>query len=153
MPQIRIFVGPNQRNCLARILALDYGTKRVGLAVTDPLQLIASGLDTVPAQEILGYLAAYCQREPVEAFVVGMPRRLDSTDTDATPHVRGFIKRLRKQFPEVPVHEHDERFTSVMAQRAMLASGMSKKDRRDKGTVDKVSATILLQSFMEMKRI
>lgn len=138
---------------MARILALDYGTKRVGLAVTDPLQLIASGLETVPAHEVLAYLTAYCQREPVEAFVVGMPRRLDSTDTDATPHVRGFIKRLRKQFPEVPVYEHDERFTSVMAHQAMLASGMSRKDRRDKGTVDTISATILLQSFMEMKRI
>jgi putative Holliday junction resolvase len=137
---------------VARLIAIDYGTKRVGLAATDPLQLIALGLDTVHANDVLAFLKAYAQREAIEAFVVGMPRRLDGTATDATPHVRGFIKSLKKAFPETPVHEHDERFTSVLAQRAMLAGGLSKKDRRDKATVDKVSATILLQSFMESRR-
>ena len=137
---------------MARLLAIDYGTKRVGLAATDPLQLIATALDTVHAKDVLAYLKTYVEREPVEAFVVGMPSRLDGTDTDATPHVRGFIKALKKAFPDTPVYDHDERFTSVLAQRAMLAGGMSKKDRRDKANVDKISATILLQSFMETKK-
>lgn len=137
---------------VARLLAIDYGTKRVGLAATDPLQLIASALDTVHAKDVLQFLKTYAEREPVEAFVVGMPSRLDGTDTDATPHVRGFIKSLKRAFPQTPVHEHDERFTSVLAQRAMLAGGMSKKDRRDKANVDKISAAILLQSFMESKK-
>lgn len=137
---------------VARLIAIDYGTKRVGLATTDPLQLIASALDMVHARDVVAFLKTYAQREEIEAFVVGMPSRLDGTDTDATPHVRGFIKTLKKAFPDVPVYEHDERFTSVLAQRAMLAGGMSKKDRRDKANVDKISATILLQSFMETRK-
>jgi putative holliday junction resolvase len=136
---------------VARLLAIDYGTKRVGIAVTDPLQLIASALETVPAKDVFLFLKTYTAREEVEAFIVGMPSRLDGTATDATPHVKGFIRALRKAFPEVPIHEHDERFTSVLAHRAMLAGGLSKKDRRDKATVDKVSAAILLQSFMESR--
>lgn len=137
---------------MARLVAIDYGTKRVGLAATDPLQIIASAVDTVHAKDVIAYLEGYTVREDVEAFVVGMPSRLDGTATDATPHVRGFIKTLKKVFPDVPVYEHDERFTSVLARRAMIAGGMSKKDRRDKANVDKVSATILLQSFMEIKK-
>ncbi|MFT4032630.1 MAG: Holliday junction resolvase RuvX [Siphonobacter sp.] len=136
---------------MARILAIDYGTKRVGLAVTDPLQLIATALDTIHSSQILTYLKEYCQKEAVESFVVGMPTNLDGSDTSNTPHVRGFIRQLRKQFPETPVFEHDERFTSVLAQRAMLSMGTSKKDRRDKGTLDRISATIILQSFLESK--
>ncbi|MCY7349307.1 MAG: Holliday junction resolvase RuvX [Cytophagaceae bacterium] len=137
---------------MARLVAIDYGTKRVGVAVTDPLQIIASALETVHAKDVIAYLKTYAAREEVEAFVVGMPSRLDGTATDATPHVRGFIKTLRKAFVDIPVYEHDERFTSVLAQRAMITGGMSKKDRRDKANVDKLSATILLQSFMEIKR-
>lgn len=148
-----IFVADFFEKTVARLIAIDYGTKRVGLAATDPLQLIASALDTVHAKDVLVFLKTYAEREPVEAFVVGMPSRLDGSDTDATPHVRGFIKSLKKAFPETPVYPHDERFTSVLAQRAMLAGGMSKKNRRDKANVDKISAAILLQSFMEKKQI
>ncbi len=136
---------------MARILAIDYGTKRVGLAVTDPLQLIATALETVHSTQVINFLKTYCQREPVEAFVVGMPTNLDGSDTSNTPHVRGFIRILRKTFPEIPLHEHDERFTSVMALQSLIAMGTTKKDRRDKGVVDRVSATIILQSFLDSR--
>ncbi len=138
---------------MARLLAIDFGTKRTGIAVTDPLQLIASALETVPSHQLLQYLKAYVEREPVEAFVVGLPKRLDGTDTDNTPRVRRFVDLLQKSLPSIPVHWHDERFTSVMALQAMIASGSTKKDRRDKGNIDKVSATIILQSFMESQRL
>ncbi len=134
---------------MARILAIDYGTKRVGLAVTDPLQIIATALETVHSTQVINFLKTYCQRESVEAFVVGMPTNLDGSDTSNTPHVRGFLRILRKTFPEIPVHEHDERFTSVMAMQSLIAMGTTKKDRRDKGVVDRVSATIILQSFID----
>jgi putative holliday junction resolvase len=137
---------------LARILAIDYGAKRSGLAVTDPLKIIATALDTVRSHDLLVFLKNYTSGEAVEAFVVGMPTRLDSTDTNNTPLVRNFIKQLQKTFPEIPVYEHDERFTSVMALQSMIASGTKKSDRRQKGNIDKVSATIILQSFMEAKR-
>ena len=136
---------------MGRILAIDYGNKRVGLAVTDPLQLIATPLETIHSQDVVAYLKAYHQREPLDALVVGMPRTLSNEATDSTSAVVGLIRRLRKEFPEVPVHEIDERFTSRMAHAAMLAGGLSKKDRRDKATVDRVSATIILQSFLESR--
>lgn len=138
---------------MGRILAIDYGNKRVGLAATDTLQIIASPLETVHAKDVLTYLKAYTQREPVEAFVVGMPRRLTGEATDATPHVIGFVRKLQKEFPAIPVHTVDERFTSSMAQKAMLAGGLKKKDRQDKGTVDRVSAAIILQSYLESRAI
>lgn len=138
---------------MARLLAIDYGTKRTGIAVTDPMQIIASALETVPTHQLLDFLKNYATREPIEAFVVGMPTRLDGTDTDNTPRVRQFVKRLQNAFPAIPVHLHDERFTSAMALQAMIAGGTKKKDRRDKGNIDKVSATIILQSFMESKNI
>jgi putative Holliday junction resolvase len=137
---------------MARLLAIDFGTKRTGIAVTDPLQLIASALETVPSHQLLQYLKAYVEREPVEAFIVGLPKRLDGTDTDNTPRVRRFVELLQKAIPAIPVHWHDERFTSVMALQAMIAGGSTKKDRRDKGNIDKVSATIILQSYMESRR-
>jgi putative Holliday junction resolvase len=137
---------------MARLLAIDFGTKRTGIAVTDPLQLIASALETVPSHQLLQYLKAYVEREPVEAFIVGLPKRLDGTDTDNTPRVRRFVELLQKTLPAIPVHWHDERFTSVMALQAMIASGSTKKDRRDKGNIDKVSAAIILQSFMESQK-
>ncbi|QJD77861.1 Holliday junction resolvase RuvX [Spirosoma rhododendri] len=137
---------------MARLLAIDFGTKRTGIAVTDPLQLIASALETVPSHQLLAYLKAYVEREPVEAFIVGLPKRLDGTDTDNTPRVRRFVELLQKTLPAIPVHWHDERFTSVMALQAMIASGSTKKDRRDKGNIDKVSAAIILQSYMESSR-
>ncbi|MCA8833218.1 Holliday junction resolvase RuvX [Hymenobacter pini] len=136
---------------MGRILAIDYGHKRVGLAVTDPLQLIATPLDTIHSQELLPFLKAYHQREPLAALVVGMPKTLSNEATDSTSAVVGLVRKLRKEFPAVPVHEIDERFTSRMAHAAMLAGGLGKKDRRDKATVDKVAATIILQSYLESR--
>jgi putative holliday junction resolvase len=135
---------------MPRILAIDYGTKRVGLAVTDPLKIIATALDTVHSKDIFVFLKTYLETEEVESFVVGMPVNLDGEDTNNTPHVKGFVKNLKKTYPEIPVHLHDERFTSKMALQAMIAGGSSKKDRREKGNIDKISATIILQSYMEM---
>jgi len=136
---------------MGRILAIDYGTKRVGLAVTDPLQIIASALDTVHAKDVIQYLKDYDRTEGIEAFVLGMPTKLDGSPTNNTPHVKGFHKTLKKQFPEKPVYLHDERFTSKIALDAMIASGSKKKDRREKGNIDKVSATVILQSYLESK--
>ncbi len=134
---------------LPRLLAIDYGAKRTGLAVTDPLQLIATALETVPSLQVLDYLKRYTALEPVEAFVVGLPRRLDGNDTDNTPRVRAFVEKLKAAFPDGVVHWHDERFTSAMALQAMIAGGTKKKHRRQKGIIDQISAVIILQSFME----
>jgi len=134
---------------MGRILAIDFGLKRTGIAVTDSLQIIANGLDTVPTHTLLDYLKSYFEREAVDKVVIGMPKNLDSSDTDSTHGVRVLIKHFRKKFPDMPIIEHDERFTSQLAMQAMIAGGMSKKDRRVKGTVDRVSATIILQSYME----
>ncbi|UOQ73039.1 Holliday junction resolvase RuvX [Hymenobacter cellulosilyticus] len=136
---------------MGRILAIDYGNKRVGLAVTDPLQLIATPLETIHSQDLLTYIKTLHAREPLSALVIGMPKTLLNEATDSTSAVVGVVRRLRKDFPEVPVHEIDERYTSRMAHAAMLAGGLSKKDRRDKATVDKVSATLILQSFLESR--
>ena len=136
---------------MGRILAIDYGSKRVGLAVTDPLQIIASALDTVHSKDVIAYLKRYDEQEGIESFVLGMPKKLDNTDTNATPLVRQFEQLLRKNFPEKPLYLHDERFTSKMALDAMIAGGSKKKDRREKGNIDKVSAAIILQSFLESR--
>ncbi len=136
---------------MGRILAIDFGLKRTGIAVTDSLQIIANGLDTVPTHTLLAYLQTYFTNERVVKVVIGMPKNLDNSDTDSTAGVRFFIKSFKKKFPEMPLEEHDERFTSKLAMQAMIAGGMSKKDRREKGTVDRVSATIILQSYMESK--
>jgi putative Holliday junction resolvase len=136
---------------MGRILAIDFGLKRTGLAVTDALQIIANGLDTVPTHTLLAFLQAYFEKEIVDQVVIGMPKNLDNTDTDSTAGVRIFIKSFLKKFPLMPLEEHDERFTSKLAMQAMIAGGMSKKDRREKGTVDRVSATIILQSYIESK--
>ncbi len=125
----------------------------MGLAVTDTLQLIATPLETVHAKDVLAYIKAYALREPLEALVVGMPRTLRGDATDATQHVIGFVRTLTKEFPHLPVHTVDERFTSRMAQQAMLAGGLRKKARQDKATVDRVSATIILQSYLESRNI
>lgn len=137
---------------MARIIAIDYGTKRTGIAVTDPLQIIATALDTVRSHELIDFLKRYTTAEAVESFVVGMPRKLDNTDTNNTPHVKGFIKQLKKAFPETPVYEHDERFTSSMALQTMIAMGTKKSDRQDKSNIDKMSATIILQSYLTTKK-
>ena len=134
---------------MSRILAIDYGAKRVGLAVTDPLRIIASPLDTVHSKDLVSYIKQYMEKETVEAFVVGMPKRLDNTDTNATQMAKGCVTILKKNFPDISVHLQDERFTSQMAMSAMIAGGMKKKDRRNKENVDRLSATIILQSFLE----
>ena len=134
---------------MGRILAVDYGAKRVGLAVTDPLKIIATALDTVHSKDVLDYLSNYTNNEEVEAFVVGSPSKLSGEDTNATHLVNIFVKHLKKKFPEIPIHLHDERFTSKMALQAMIASGSKKKDRQNKGNIDKVSAVIILQSYLE----
>ncbi len=133
---------------MGRILAVDYGLKRTGLAVTDPLRIIATALDTVPTLDLLKYLTAYLQKEKVDEFVVGMPKTLLNEDSEIAPQVRTFIEVLKKTFPDKPVHLTDERFTSRMAMRTMIDGGMKKKDRQVKGNVDKISATIILQSFL-----
>jgi putative holliday junction resolvase len=137
---------------MGRLLAIDYGKKRTGIAVTDPLQIIATALDTVPSHELLTFLKTYLSREPVDEFVVGMPRTLSNQDSEMAPYVRKLIAELKSAFPDRPIHEVDERFTSSMAKRAMIEGGMKKKDRQVKGNVDKISAVIILQYFLEMKR-
>jgi len=134
---------------MPRIMAFDYGTKRIGIAVTDPLQIIATGLDTVHPKDVVDYLKKYLQTEQVERFVVGEPKQMDNTPSQSAIHVKGFVTLLGKNFPQVPVTMLDERFTSKMASAAILASGRNKKDRQDKALVDTVSATILLQNYME----
>jgi putative Holliday junction resolvase len=137
---------------MGRILAIDYGTKRTGLAVTDPLRIIATALETVISSDLLPYLIAYAARESVDEFVIGMPKTLKNEDSQTAPMVRAFVDKLKVAFPQKPVHLVDERFTSSLAKHAMLESGASKKDRREKGNVDKVSAVIILQSFMSSVR-
>ena len=134
-----------------RILAFDYGTKRVGLAVTDPLQLIATALDTVHAKDVLAYVKQYVEREEVGTFVVGEPRQLDGTESESAQHVRGFVRTLRRTFPSIPVEMVDERFTSKMASASIAQSGMAKKKRQDKDLIDSVSAVLILQSYLERK--
>ena len=134
-----------------RVLAIDYGTKRVGLAITDPLRLIATPLDTIHSQDLLAFVKAYHLREPLAAVVVGMPRTLLNEPTDVTSAVVGLLRTLRCELPDLPVHELDERYTSKMAHAAMLAGGLRRKARQDKAMVDKVSATLILQSFLDKK--
>ena len=132
-----------------RIMAFDYGTKRIGIAVTDPLQIIATGLDTVHPNKIVDFLKAYLQTEPVERFIVGEPKQMDNTPSQSAPHVKGFVGLLKKTFPDIPVEMLDERFTSKMASATIAQSGMGKKARQNKELVDNISAVILLQSWMQ----
>ncbi len=136
-----------------RIMAFDYGVKRIGVAVTDPLQLIANALTTVHPEEIWTFLSKYLASEPVETFVVGKPLQMDGTASESAPHVLGFVRKLRKTYPAIAVVEIDERFTSKMASSVIAQSGMGKKKRQEKGLVDVVSATIILQSYMDSKSI
>ncbi|MDR3287789.1 MAG: Holliday junction resolvase RuvX [Prevotellaceae bacterium] len=137
---------------MARILAIDYGQKRVGLAVTDNLQIIATALDTVHSKDVIQYISEYIKLENVEMFVVGYPKDLQNKSTDATKYVEAFIKQLGKVFPDIPIEKTDERFTSKIAFRAMIDGGLKKTDRRDKAMIDKVSAVIILQSYLEQKQ-
>ena len=132
-----------------RIVGIDYGRKRVGVAVSDPLGIFASPLDTVPAAKIIDYLKKYAETESVTRFVVGYPMNMDNTPSEAAADVDIFLKNMAKAFPSVPVTLEDERFTSVLAHRAMIDGGMKAKDRRDKNSVDKISAAIILQSHLD----
>ena len=138
---------------MARILAIDYGKKRTGLAVSDELQLIAGGLTTVATSTLIEYILDYVKREPVERIVVGLPKQMNNTPSENMCRIEPFVNRLRKLLPDMPVEYHDERFTSVLAHQAILASGIGKMARRNKELVDEVSATIILQSYMESRRL
>lgn len=133
---------------MSRILCIDYGKKRTGIAVTDPLQIIATGLTTVDSPELIPFLKKYFQEEAVELIVIGEPKNLDDSDTHATPLVKEIVKKLEKEFPQIPIKKVDERFTSKMAKQAMFEMGMKKKDRRNKRTVDEIAAAIMLQEYM-----
>ena len=136
---------------MARIIGIDYGRKRTGIAVTDPLQMIAGGLETVATSEIEIWLERYMACEAVERIVVGSPTMLDGSASDTmTRYVQPFVDRLKKKFPGIIIDTLDERFTSKLAVRAMIDGGMKKKDRRDKANIDRISATILLQGYLEM---
>lgn len=132
-----------------RIIGIDYGRKRVGVAVSDPLGIFASALETVPAAKIIDYLKNYTQNNKVVRFVVGYPMNLNGRPAECAQYVDIFLKQLKKQFPEIPVVLEDERFTSQLAMKAMIAGGMKKSDRREKENVDKISAAIILQSYMD----
>jgi putative Holliday junction resolvase len=134
---------------MARILSLDYGKKRTGIAVTDPLQIIASGLTTVDTQQLFDFLKDYISKEVVEKIIIGLPYQLDGSPTDATAAVLHCIRRLKNSFPTIPVVSVDEQFSSKMASRAMLDMGLKKKDRQKKGLVDEIAATLLLQEYMQ----
>ncbi len=136
---------------MGRIMAIDYGGKRTGIAVTDPLQIIANGLTTVATATLMAFLKTYCTSEPVDRFVVGEPKNLDGSATHATGMVEKFVVLLQQQFPDTPITRLDERFTSKMAFQTMIDSGLKKKDRRNKALVDEISATILLQNFLQMR--
>ena len=137
---------------MGRILAIDYGTKRTGIAVTDPLRIIATALDTIETGALIDFLKKYFVAERVDEVVIGMPKQLNNQDSETAPAVRKFIEIFKNTFPEKPISLIDERFTSSMAQRVMIDGGMKKKDRQIKGNVDKISATIILQSYMESRR-
>ena len=134
---------------MGRVLAVDYGLKRTGIAVTDPLRIIATPLETVPTANLFSFLTAYLQKENVDELVVGMPKTVSNDDSEIAPQVRKFVENLRLKFPERPVHLVDERFTSSMARQALIDGGMKKKDRQIKSNVDKISATIILQTFLD----
>lgn len=134
---------------MGRILAVDYGLKRTGLAVTDPLKIIASPLDTIQTEKFFEWFHDYNNQEEVEAIVVGLPTKLDQSDTHASEPVRNFVAKLKEKFQDMTVHIIDERYTSKIAQQAMLLGGMKKSERRKKENVDKISATIILQSYLD----
>lgn len=138
---------------MGRILAIDYGRKRTGLAVSDELQLIATALQTVPSHQVIDFLKAYSSREKLDCFVVGEPKQMNNEPSESVVYVDSFIRQLKKAFPEIPVERVDERFTSKMASQAILQAGLKKKDRQNKALVDSVSAVIILQSWFEMKQL
>lgn len=138
------------RNKMARILAIDYGRKRCGVAVTDPLRIIATALDTVPAAELWDFLKAYFAKEEVDCVVVGEPRQMDNTPSESERYITPFVNRFRKAYPDMPLVRVDERFTSKIAHQSMLDMGLRKKQRQDKALVDSMSAVLILQTYMQM---
>ncbi|MBE6297887.1 MAG: Holliday junction resolvase RuvX [Bacteroidales bacterium] len=138
---------------MARLLAIDYGKKRTGIAVSDELQLIANGLTTVATAALVDFVLDYVKREPVERIIVGQPKQMNNEPSENMRRIAPFVNRLRKLLPHIPVEYHDERFTSVLAHQAILASGIGKMARRNKELVDEISATIILQSYMESNRM
>ena len=134
---------------MGRALAFDMGRKRTGLAVSDPGKLIANGLDTVPTRQVWEFLQSYLERETVDTFVIGLPKQMDNTPSESTPYVESFVKKLKRSYPSVEIRMVDERFTSKMARQSMLEGGVKKKDRQNKALVDKISATIILQSYLD----
>ncbi len=138
---------------MARILSIDYGKKRTGLAVTDPLQLIAGGLATVSTSTLFDYLKQYVAQESVERIVIGEPRQPNGEPSENLERVRQFVNRWRKAMPDIPIEFYDERFTSVLAHQAMIDGGLKKKARQDKALVDEISATIILQDYMRSRKL
>ena len=138
---------------MGRILAIDYGRKRVGIAVTDELKIIANALTTVHSKDIIKFLKDYLSKEKVECIVVGLPKQMSGEASESEKIITPFIKQLKKEFPEMPVDRYDERFTSKMASRTMIEAGLKKKDRQNKALVDSISATLILQSYMESKSL
>jgi RNAse H-fold protein YqgF len=134
---------------MSRIMAIDYGKKRTGIAVTDPAQIIANGLTTVETSKLLEFISGYTSKESVERFVVGKPKQMNNEDSENMNRVQQFVNALRKRYPEIPIEMIDERFTSVLAHRTMIDGGLKKKARQNKALVDEISATIILQSYME----
>lgn len=137
---------------MSRILAIDYGKKRTGIAVTDPMQIIANGLTTVPTHTLMDFLMNYVQKEQVERIIIGHPKQMNNEDSENMKNIVPFMNQLKKKMPQMPVELVDERFTSVLAHLAMLTGGLKKKDRQNKALVDEISATIILQSYMESRK-
>ena len=137
---------------MSRILAIDYGKKRTGIAVTDVLQIIANGLTTVPTTELMDFIRKYVEKEPVERIIVGHPKQMNNEDSENMKRIVPFVNQLKKTFPQIPVEMYDERFTSVLAHQAMIDGGLKTKARENKALVDEISATIILKSYMESKK-
>lgn len=137
---------------MGRILAIDYGKKRTGLAVSDTLQIIANGLTTVPTHELLSFILAYVEKEPVERILVGLPKQMNNEPSENMKRIAPFVASLKKRLPDIPIEYVDERFTSVLAHRTVLDSGLKKKERQNKALIDEVSATIILQTYLESRR-
>lgn len=138
---------------MGRYLALDYGTKRTGIAVSDTLKIIANGLTTVPTHTLLDYLKTYLQKEDVERIIVGLPKQMNNEYSENMKHIRPFVKKLQSLYPDIQIEYYDERFTSALAHKTMLDAGLKKTDRQNKSLVDEISATIILQGYMESLRL
>ncbi|MDU1889940.1 MAG: Holliday junction resolvase RuvX [Dysgonomonas sp.] len=138
---------------MGRLLAIDYGTKRTGIAVSDSLKIIANGLGTIPTHTLFDYLKVYLEKEEVDCIIVGLPKQMNNEYSENMKHIQPFVKKLKKTYPNIPVEYYDERFTSTLAQRTIIDAGLKKKDRQNKALVDEVSAVIILQGYMESLRL